>query len=72
MIEPHSEQMGASLETGAKGSFCWGSGSVGRSLGLSPASLTAYSGPRKRAPIQRLGSTQCASPRHEQHRREYA
>jgi hypothetical protein len=34
MIEPHSEHMGASPVTGAKGGFCCDAGSVSRRLGL--------------------------------------
>ena len=43
-MEPHSEHSGASVVMTLKGNCCCGLGSVGRSVMLSPASLTAYSG----------------------------
>jgi hypothetical protein len=54
MIDPHSEHMGASVTGGVNASSCCGLGSVGRSVPAeSPASVTAYSGPRNFAPSQR-------------------
>ena len=53
MMEPHSEHSGASVVITLNGNCCCGFGSVGRRVMLSPASLTAYSGPRNLAPIQR-------------------
>jgi ribonucleoside-diphosphate reductase alpha chain len=50
---PHSEQSGASATIGANGSSCCGFGSVGFRTWASPASVTAYSGPRNFAPSQR-------------------
>ena len=51
MMLPHSEHEGASvvLSTAMNGSACCGSGSVGRSIAVSPASLSSVM-PRKRAP----------------------
>jgi hypothetical protein len=53
MIDPHSAHSGASAVIGANGSSCCGLGSVGRNVDVSPASVTAYSGPKNRAPSHR-------------------
>src|SRR6266567_9504760 len=46
MNDPHSAHSGASADAATNGSFSCASSSVGRNVGVSPASVTAYSGPR--------------------------
>ena len=52
MMEPHSEQSGASSGMGRNGSSWCGPASVARRLEISPTSPTEYSGPRNLAQMQ--------------------
>jgi hypothetical protein len=53
MIDPHSAHNGASAVIGANGNSCCGLVSVGLNPPVSPTSVTAYSGPKNRAPSHR-------------------